>query len=132
MKTRIAISVLLFFLVTGCGASSANKPVIKLGEELQLGYQQSATLAQGGFTVTFKTLVEDSRCPEGTNCVWAGNAKVVITVMGTDATLNTNGSPREVSLSGYKIQLLDVSPHPKLNQQQAPETYSINLIVTKE
>lgn len=33
--------------------------------------------------ITFKGISEDSRCPEGVNCIWAGAALAQVEVMGT-------------------------------------------------
>jgi hypothetical protein len=31
-----------------------------------------------GFTLVLKEVVSDSRCPEGLNCIWAGEVTVLI------------------------------------------------------
>jgi len=131
MKTKVVASTLLALLIISCDSSN-NPTDVRLGEEFQLGYGQSAALTQAGLTITFKALGEDSRCPEGEVCVWSGNARVVISIAGTDASLNMPLAPREVLHSGHKIQLLAVRPYPKVNEQHKPENYSISLIVTKE
>jgi hypothetical protein len=33
-----------------------------------------------GFTLVLKEVVSDSRCPEGLNCIWAGEVTVVLSV----------------------------------------------------
>ena len=50
---------------------------------------------RAGFRIKFVEMVDDSRCPVDTNCIWAGNAKVKITVQrngqeqSLDVTLGT-------------------------------------------
>lgn len=59
------------------------------------GYSQEETLntpqigikiAEGeaveidGVTVFFKVILEDSRCPKGLNCIWAGRARILVDV----------------------------------------------------
>jgi len=64
--------------------------------------------------------VEDSRCPQDVECIWAGNAKVMIKVTnrkGASKTfeLNTSLEPKAVTFDGYEIKLRDVTPYPRSN-----------------
>lgn len=73
--------------------------------------------------VTFKGISEDSRCPEGVNCIWAGVAVAEIEVMGTYsrpvvlslATTENAGRNFHQSqeFNGYTISLEEVTPFPK-------------------
>ena len=47
-----------------------NEP--KLDEEIQIKFGESITLEKGKLRIKFKSLVGDSRCPQGVVCVWAG------------------------------------------------------------
>jgi hypothetical protein len=130
IMTRIVGCILTALLIIGCNSSGPTE--VRVGEQFQLKYDQSVKLNQAGLTITFKALGEDSRCPEGMACFWAGNARVVISVNGSDASLNSYVEPREIFLAGYKTQLLAVHPYPKANQRPRPEDYIITLVVTKE
>lgn len=131
MRKKVVV-ILLTLWVIGCNLSTTGSTEIKPGEEFELRCGQSASLSEAGLVVTFKDLTEDSRCPEGAVCVWAGNARVVVSLSETDVLLNTTLQPREVSHSGYRIRLVAVHPYPKLNEQYRPEDYSIKLLMTKE
>ena len=73
--------------------------------------------------VTFKGISEDSRCPEGVNCIWAGVAIAQVEVMSTTsrpvtlnlATMDNAGRNYHQSegFNGYTISLEEVSPFPK-------------------
>ncbi|MDR6920610.1 MULTISPECIES: hypothetical protein [Chryseobacterium] len=73
--------------------------------------------------VTFKGISEDSRCPEGVNCIWAGAAVAQVEAMLTTsrpmvlnlATLNHPGKNYHQSevFNGYVITLEEVTPYPK-------------------
>ncbi len=73
--------------------------------------------------VTFKGITEDSRCPKGVNCMWAGAAVAQIQVMGTHTrpmTLNISTVDNEsrnysssTEFNGYLISLEDVTPYPE-------------------
>lgn len=70
--------------------------------------------------VTFKRMVEDSRCPKDVQCIWAGNAIAEVEFMGTytrpvtvqlSTTNDANkGYANSEKFNGYKITLEDVTP----------------------
>ncbi len=124
------VFVILALSVIGCD-SSTGPTGPGLDEEFVLAFGQTVTLKNYSLTITFKSVLEDSRCPTGAECVWAGNAKIVIEVSQTDIELNTTLEPKQAGYLAYSIQLLAVNPYPKLNEQLQPEDYSIKLIVTR-
>lgn len=70
--------------------------------------------------VTFKRMVEDSRCPKDVQCIWAGNATAEVEFMGTytrpvTVQLSTSndaskGYANTEKFNGYKITLEEVTP----------------------
>lgn len=68
-------------------------------------------------TVKLLEVIEDSRCPEGVNCIWAGNAKVRLELSGLRGTkvieANTNMGPQGDRYEAYSITLRSLTPHPK-------------------
>ena len=119
-------------LIGGCSSPRISPATFNPGEEFQLALGQSANIAEASFQLTFITFAEDSRCPVGVVCVWEGNARVVVLVSNVEASLNTSLEPRQISHSGYSVQLLAVNPIPKVGEQFEPEDYIITLVVMKE
>lgn len=132
MKIQSSASVVLALLIAACYSSPDSPISAKPGEPFHLGYAQGATVSRAGLTIVFTTLGEDSRCPEGANCVWSGNARVVISISGKEVSLNTDLDPKETIHSGYKVRLIAVQPYPKMNELLNPDDYTISLIVTKD
>ena len=104
--------------------------------------QQISLLAGKQKTVTRDKLkikfvsVEDSRCPQDVDCIWAGNVKVTIKVTnrkGESKTfdLNTNLETKPVKFAGYEIKLGGVAPYPKANAPTAQTGYTASFTVTK-
>ena len=60
--------------------TTAGVPTVALGQSFTLGLGQAVTVSGPGLTVTFAAVVEDSRCPIGSQCVWAGRAVISLTV----------------------------------------------------
>src|SRR5262245_13119919 len=55
---------------------SRKTEVIRLGQEFELKINDEALIEGEGLTVSFDSVLEDSRCPEGVDCIWHGNAKI--------------------------------------------------------
>jgi len=82
---------------------------------LRIGQQKFLT--DGKLTVRFVSVVEDSRCPVDTSCIWEGNAKikVVISKRGRGEKIleiNSVVNPFTGSAFGYEFRLEDLSPRP--------------------
>jgi len=114
---------------------STNADGQKLGEQFYLKLDQQVTVQNEGLTIKFKSVDEDSRCPEGAKCAWKGNAKVTILVSQTDIELNTHGGekyPTQATYSNYTLRLITLTPYPILGQPKIdPKDYVAKLIVTK-
>ena len=69
------------------------------------------------FTVLFSDVTEDSRCPTDVECVWQGNAAVVLKLTAGSGpaftmTLNTGVPSDTGEYAGYRIRLTDLDPKP--------------------
>jgi hypothetical protein len=121
MRFMLATLLLLFFI----------PPV----QEVSLRAGREASVA--GLKIRFESVADDSRCPQGVTCVWAGNAEVVLKVKaakGETATikLNTNINPKEASYQGYLIKLARLTPYPKKDEKIEPDHYEVVLVVSKK
>ena len=86
-------------------------------------------------TVVFEAVVEDSRCPVGTNCVWAGDATVRMRIDSANAkpttyVLHTNdGFEREVVHGNVRIRLSSLTPEPTADRRPRAEDYRVTLAI---
>jgi hypothetical protein len=81
------------------------------------------------------SLVSDSRCPKGANCVTAGEGLVVAWVR------SVGGTPEDVRLSTVDevgkplgpvtARVLDLSPYPVMGETISRDTYRITLQLSK-
>lgn len=82
--------------------------------------------------------VNDSRCPTGVTCVWAGDAAVKIQMTApktapASAVLHTNiGSAPPAVHDGWRIKLVNVTPVPTTNGPPRPEDYRITLLIERQ
>lgn len=109
--------------------SSASTPVKaapvsqKLVNTITLKEGQNIFLKDQQMNITFINIVEDSRCPEGVNCVWAGAATANIELMSTISRpqtiqLSTMDDPakslaKTQSFGGFNLSLVSLTPYPK-------------------
>lgn len=87
-------------------------------------------------TIRFSMVLEDSRCPTGTQCPWEGNAEILLELSGGDLEtvhLNTGGMfPRTELYNGYSITLDELKPHPAQGTSIEPSDYSAVISVDLE
>ena len=114
MKITLILSLLLIIVFAAPQIAGAQT---KQQQKIQINKQKKFSGSK--ITVKFLSLVEDSRCAEGTRCVWAGNAQIKIEVSKNGAKktfeLNTNLDPKSATFGDYTIELVDLTPVPKAN-----------------
>ncbi|HEX8493949.1 MAG TPA: hypothetical protein VF658_13975 [Pyrinomonadaceae bacterium] len=118
VSVKIALLVSLF-LVPLMNASAEPPRKLKrasLGREFKLRVGERVVIKEAGLNITFSAVAEDSRCPEGVNCIWAGNGRIVVKVSKgrkrADVQLNTGVEPRQGRFSEYDIKLVALNPYP--------------------
>lgn len=110
---RVFISILFSILVASLPVF-ARQPGDK---RISLVVNQEKVVPVFGMKIKFLGVIEDSRCPEGRQCVWAGNAKVRIAVWtGRQRQLvlevNSGLQPQVVNYGRYEIRLAALDPKP--------------------
>lgn len=131
MMKNIAFLCIVPFLLIGC-ASAQNKPN-NIDQKLD---------AKKGKEIVLVKIVNDSRCPEGVQCIWAGEITFEVAayednklVEQTLLTLTPNKEntvldwfEKHLPKSDQKLKEIGITPYPKNGVTVKPEAYSINLI----
>lgn len=114
MKTNLITALLLTLVLGTFQIAEAQSP-----ERQKVQIHKQKIFAKSNLIVKFVSLIEDSRCPEGANCVWAGNAKIKIEAgkSGKKETfeVNTTLGPKAATYNGYVIELVSLMPVPREN-----------------
>jgi hypothetical protein len=134
MRVRFASMLPVFAGALLLGCELLTRP--ELEEEFRLSPGQSAAIASTDLVITFREVVDDSRCPSTATCVWAGNGEVellVTTSAGgtTPQVLGTPSGPLEVAVDHYRIRILGLDPYPQ-GPPILPDEYRLRLRVFAE
>ncbi|KGE13131.1 hypothetical protein [Sphingobacterium deserti] len=121
-KTGISLFFISAFI--GCRSQQPQTTILSRNDSttLLLEANQNVFLKREQINLTFERIIEDSRCPEGVQCVWDGVAAVELTVVGTftrpqTLSLATTDLPdksylKTVVFNGYSIRLDALTPYP--------------------
>jgi hypothetical protein len=136
--TRVArmatAAVVLTFapVIFGQGGEKAGA---KRGEPFELKARETRQLTDTNLQVRFEGVPQDSRCPVGVQCVWAGDATVELTLERPPAAAETRSLHtserfgRETDYAGLVVRLVRLDPHPREGATIAPEDYRVTLVV---
>ena len=99
--------------------------------EIQIGEEKKI----GGLRIAFEGVAEDSRCPEGVVCVWAGNARAHFSATDrsgerVEFDLNTGVQPFAHRFGGYTIRLEKLAPHPHVDREIKVDEYVATVFVS--
>ncbi|MBN1691810.1 MAG: hypothetical protein JW901_12415 [Dehalococcoidia bacterium] len=120
----------------GCQSSEGNIQA-SLDKEFSLSIGQIAEIKSEHITLQFEGIQEDSRCPKGATCFWAG--RVISVLLINDNGLisrivltepGTTNQPDINTYRQYEFTLL-VQPYPELGKQLSKEEYRLFLTVKK-
>lgn len=131
---KLFFSILILTLCFAGFVSTATAQA-KEKQEIKMLVGTKKKASRSKLTVKFLSVVEDSRCPEDANCVWAGNAKIKISVKSADQPeeffeLNTNTGATGTTYGRYAVYLTELTPifngDPKTSRIAYKATFSIS------
>ena len=122
-----ASAILLVGSGWGCAPMQTTAVVVEPGVAFTLAPGQTATVRRADARVTFREVREDSRCPVDVQCVWAGDAKVEVTIARTGAptetkTLSITAPDNEVQSGNMKLRFVGLTPVPR-QADNTPRNY---------
>ena len=134
-------SIVLSFLLLLATTTTAPQPASRtqeaaLDQEFELKFGQQVSIKEEGLKISFSNIAEDSRCPTGVQCIWAGNARVVLKLnkarrRSTVMSLNTGVEPKQKSYGGYEVKLVELNPYPKEGAPIRKRNYVAKLVVSR-
>lgn len=105
--------------------------------QVRVQIHKEKPIVKNKLRLRFLDVIEDSRCPEGTNCIWAGNAKIKVQIRKPGGPpkifeLNTGMAEQSVTIEGYEVKLTALTPHPKADTQMKKAAYTAVFEITRK
>lgn len=130
------LSILIILVSTFAISQNPHVESPKIAIKIQLG----ESVVFDDISLKFKEVLEDSRCPENVNCIWAGEIKIYVQVIGDDyvegkevtfGSLAKKNDPTKILYDTYNYQLIAemVTPYPKDSDTSYKDDYV--LLVSK-
>jgi hypothetical protein len=100
---------------------------------------QNKHIPKNGFYVRLNTVFDDSRCPEGVTCIWAGEVSATLEVYNDkklieEKNMTFNASNRVENIKWFenyiskKIKGIGIAPYPKQGRIIKPKEQYINIV----
>lgn len=111
-----------------------DRVVVAPGEPFELALGQTSEVQGTDLSIRFASVAEDSRCPEGAQCIVAGKARILLNVSGGGegpavVELATAPEAADAVRDGQTIRLLELTPHPSMKRSIRPADYRARLVV---
>lgn len=133
---KLLFSFLLFFSMAASAEPSHREKRVQLGREFTLKVGEQVVIKEAGLKISLAEVAEDSRCPKGVDCIWAGNGRVVVHVSkngkkAASLELNTGVEPKQHRFLNYDIKLVSLNPYPQKDVKLNRSDYAATFIVSK-
>lgn len=124
------------------GASEATPVSVSLSEATDglINIHFDETVTHDGLELRLLE-INDSRCPTGVNCVWAGEVKAIIEATDPIAqaskpvevqlTLQARRRSTTATVFAYELELLSVNPYPKNKVTPERSSHVIEIKISK-
>lgn len=139
LKSMQAFACMIFLLIissAGCHKEEIRKGNFELGDTVVIRISQLLENKENNIRIRMDSVLNDSRCPLGVECIWAGNATVQFLfssqINEIGFKLNTTLSPKDTLINGYRISLVSLLPYPVWKHPFPYKEYSAKITVKKE
>jgi hypothetical protein len=142
-KLTVVLLALCVVAFVACGAAAKvrGRKTVQLNQNFVVRVGQEVLVADQKLSVKFVSVPEDSRCPRGVNCIWAGNVRVALQVTkgkNKPVKVELNLNPRDFpggeagDWGDYKIKLVSVEPYPVADKPIKAGDYTATLSISKK
>lgn len=136
-RARLHRAGIVAAIVAASGCATMETTIVaQPGVTFDLPIGKTASLSGNGVRITFKQVQEDSRCPVDVQCVWAGDAKIQLTIsrdgVPDDVKVISLTPPNNETTSGdLRIRFMGLAPVPRQADAGKPRPYIAQLVVNR-
>jgi len=142
MKKQFCTRILYYMacITIVLAASACSAPVnsqAEMNKEFSLSLGQKVFISGENLEITFREVVEDSRCPRGVTCVWAGRVTCAVELtqagVSNQVELTATGLEDDYSRMRYEDYsfAFRVTPYPRAGEEISADTYRLHMIITQ-
>ena len=147
---NILVLCFLIFSLSSCSPETANNTPqsVSIGTPFQMNVGEVVSFDEGHY-LTFARVASDSRCPVNAQCIWQGEATIVLIPYDGKSSAEVDTIYPEVSLStqttdaftylapekdrntfGYVVSLNSLSPTPEVGKEIQESDYVATLTIS--
>lgn len=148
MNIKIVLPFLMMFFLGSCQSQKKNTPtesakVSTLSKDgiLHLKLSERKSLKTEDINVKFVKVTEDSRCPKGMECIWAGIAAVELELSSKNmpaksyivatVDLSQRNLGKHITFNGYQITLQALYPEKEMGKETTINDVAVDLKIEK-
>jgi hypothetical protein len=132
----LLVTAITCIFLTAC-SNQTGEIEAGLGQEVTLSEGQTATIQGESLKIKFIDVTNDSRCPTGVTCIWAGEVKCNVEITDIEGgelqTLVQSGGTSgfaSTAFNEYRINF-NVQPHPVAGKEISQGEYRLILKINK-
>ena len=137
MKWQAILGLAHVFIFVACASSPAAPGSVKLNQSFTLKVGTSTSVDGEGIQVGFDSVISDSRCPKGAQCIVAGDATIRVWLDRTGQARETRElktAPPDAAqtvINSYRVTLSALTPEPTLDGTPRASDYVASLVVAR-
>lgn len=140
MKLAVFLLLLLLNFCLGNNSNQTGKDSsareAALNQEFKIGLGEDVVLKGEDLIMRFLSVLEDSRCPKGEQCITGGKGRIELRLKKlqkepSTLELNTSSESQEATYEGYEVKIVALDPYPKMGGNIKPADYILTLVVRK-
>lgn len=132
MKLKILVLLMMLSFVFSCETEDDGGNYFDFGKEseFEINKEYLSNDQQLKFTIS---IINDSRCPTGAQCIWAGEARVTIAIESpsVDTLILSTHDKLKDTYKNIEFELIEVSPYPNIQKEIKPEDYLVMLNISQ-
>ena len=130
---RILSFALAVTLLVSCDKNESESTTYELGTAFTMHVGDTRLCNCDAPAITLDSIVSDSRCPDGAQCIWEGEATVQLQMGEETLLLSTHvwqeGAQTTDTLGNFIYTLVEVLPYPTVNVPIPVADYEVELRV---
>ena len=133
----LLIAIILLAFVS-CKKQSGSLKENYVPNYIPMNTNQSVDMDGTTLTCYLDTVIQDSRCPVNATCVWQGVAVARFRISSENttntivlATTKFGEYDTNTTVSGFRIEFIDLSPYPELGKPINENDYVAEVKITK-